>query len=162
MRYPLHQGRIPRVSVVLTTQGKQQIWYEAKDKMLCSNHKITYHSLTSWMSGSSFHGRTPSESASARMPSQDGTASLDLGSAEYCSRRCTFSAELICTATKMGSLLPSSRLDGLALCCSNSNTIVSSPDLRASHSGDTSGIPKSCGEQQAQSKAGIVLGNSYS
>ena len=67
-------------------------------------------------------------------PSLDGTTSLDLGSAEYCSSRCTFSAELICMATKMGSLLPSSRLDGLALCCSNSNTMMSSPDRRASQS----------------------------
>ena len=59
----------------------------------------------------SFQSCTPFESAS----SLDGTASLDLGSAENCKSRRTFSAELICMATKMGSLLPSSRLDGLAL-----------------------------------------------
>ena len=44
-------------------------------------------------------------------------------------------------------------LEGLALCCSNSDTAMSSPNLSASISGDTSGMPKSCGEQHAQSRA---------
>ena len=48
-------------------------------------------------------------------PSLDGTASRDLGSAEYCKSRRTFAAEFLCMALKIGSLLPSSRLDGLAL-----------------------------------------------
>ena len=82
-------------------------------------------------------------------PSLDGIASLDLGSAEYCNSLCTFSAELICMAMNMGALLPSSLLEGLALCCSKSDTAMSSPDLSASMSGDTSGMPKSCGEQHA-------------
>ena len=57
-------------------------------------------------------------------PSLDGTASLDLGSAEYCNSLCTFSAELICMAMNMGALLPSSLLEGLALCCSKSDCHV--------------------------------------
>ena len=93
-------------------------------------------------------------------PSLEGMASLDLGFAEYWSRRWTFSAELICMAINIGSLLPSSRIDGLALCCKSNETATSSPDLSASQRGDTSGMPKSLGEQQAQSKACTVFGNS--
>ena len=50
-------------------------------------------------------------------PSLEEVASRDLGSAEYCRSRRTFAAEFICIAVKIGSLLPSSRLDGLALLC---------------------------------------------
>ena len=91
-------------------------------------------------------------------PSLDGMASLDLGSAEYCRSRRTFAAEFICMAMKIGSLFPSSRLDGLALLCSKSSTASSSSMRSASHSGETSGSPKSCGEQHAQISAWIVLG----
>ena len=71
-----------------------------------------------------------------------GTASLDLGSAEYCSSQRIFSAEFLCMATKMGSLFPSSLLDGLALCCSSSDTAMWFPDLNASQSGEISALCK--------------------
>ena len=65
-------------------------------------------------------------------------------------------------AMKIGSLLPSSRLDGLALLCSKRSTTSSSSIRSASHSGETSGSPKSCGEQHAQISAWTVLGRACS
>ena len=91
-------------------------------------------------------------------PSRVDVASRDLGSAENWRSRRTFAAEFIWIAMNIGSLFPSSLLDGLALLFSNKSTASSSFMRSASHNGETWGTPKSCGEQHAQSNACSVLG----